>query len=149
LPHCELLNRVEAKGVRLTTQRRTLIKTVQEAKTHLNAASLLKQARERDPNIDRAAVYRTIELLKKLGMMEELHLMYANGEKHYSQVRTEQASLRLAFFECGEVTEFSTPAFEPLKQEIVKRNGFEIEPMHFEVGGLCAACTAKKSERLQ
>ena len=75
-PRRELLNQVEARGVRLTAQRRALIETIQEATTHLDAASLLKLARERDPKINRATVYRTIELLKKLGMIDELDLMH-------------------------------------------------------------------------
>jgi Fur family transcriptional regulator, ferric uptake regulator len=145
----ELLNQVEARGVRLTAQRRALIETIQEATTHLDAASLLKQARERDPNIDRATVYRTLELLKKLGMIDELDLMHLNGEKHYYEVKTQQDHLHLACFGCGEITEFETPAFERLKREIASANRFEIQVMRLEVGGLCGACRAKQREHLQ
>jgi Fur family transcriptional regulator, ferric uptake regulator len=145
----ELLTQVEARGVRLTAQRRILIETIQEATTHLDAASLLKQARERDPNIDRATVYRTIELLKKLGMIDELDLMHLQGEKHYYEVKTRQDHLHLACFGCGEILEFATPAFERLKQEIAAANQFEIRVARLEVGGLCGACKAKKKECLQ
>ncbi len=67
LKRCELLNELEARGVRLTSQRRALIETIQQADAHLDAASLLSRARQRDPKIDRATVYRTLELLKRLG----------------------------------------------------------------------------------
>jgi Fur family ferric uptake transcriptional regulator len=149
LSRCELLDRVEGKGVRLTAQRRALIETIQEATTHLDAASLLKQARERDPNIDRATVYRTIELLKKLGLIDELDLMHLNGEKHYYEVKTEKDHLHLACFECGEILEFATPSFEKLKQEIAAKNGFAIQVIRLEVGGLCSTCAAMKEKRLQ
>jgi Fur family transcriptional regulator, ferric uptake regulator len=142
-PRCELLNEVEARGVRLTAQRRALIATIQEATMHLDAASLLKLARERDPKIDRATVYRTIELLKKLGLIDELDLMHLNGEKHYYEVKTEQDHLHLACFECGQIIEFATPAFEGLKQEIAAANHFEIQVIRLEVGGLCSTCTRK------
>ena len=145
---CELLSQMEARGVRLTGQRRALIETIQEATTHLDAASLLKLARERDPNIDRATVYRTIELLKKLGMIDELDLMHLNGEKHYYEVKTQQDHLHLACFECGEIIEFATPAFEQLKQEIATANQFEIQVVRLEVGGLCSSCAAKKKKLL-
>jgi Fur family transcriptional regulator, ferric uptake regulator len=148
-PRCELLNEVEARGVRLTAQRRALIATIQEATTHLDAANLLELARRRDPNIDRATVYRTIELLKKLGMIDELDLMHLNGEKHYYEVKTQQDHLHLACFECGEIIEFTTPAFERLKQEIAAANEFEVQVTRLEVGGLCGACTANKKSRLQ
>lgn len=148
-PRRELLNQVEARGVRLTAQRRALIETIQEATTHLDAASLLKQAQELDPKINRATVYRTIELLKKLGMIDELDLMHLNGEKHYYEVKTQEDHLHLACFECGRILEFATPAFERLKQEIAAANQFDIQVVRLEVGGLCGACTAKKKERLQ
>ncbi len=146
---CALLREVEAKGVRLTAQRRALIATIQEAKTHLDAASLLELARERDPNINRATVYRTIELLKKLGMLDELDLMHLNGEKHYYEVRTQQDHLHLACFACGGIIEFATPAFEMLKQEIAVKNDFEIQVIRLEAGGICSACAREKKKNLQ
>jgi Fur family transcriptional regulator, ferric uptake regulator len=149
LPRCELLSQVEARGIRLTAQRRALIETIQEATTHLDAASLLKLARERDPNINRATVYRTIELLKGLGMIDELDLMHLSGEKHYYEVRSQQEHLHLACFECGKIVEFATPAFEQLRREIVAQNGFEIQVMRLEVGGVCSLCAAKKEKHLQ
>jgi Fur family transcriptional regulator, ferric uptake regulator len=148
-PRCELLNEVEARGVRLTAQRRALIATIQEATMHLDAASLLKLARERDPKIDRATVYRTIELLKRLGLIDELDLMHLNGEKHYFEVKTQEDHLHLACFECGEIIEFTSPTFEQLKQEIAAANQFEIQVIRLEVGGCCGACAVKKKERLQ
>jgi Fur family ferric uptake transcriptional regulator len=149
LTRCQLLTEVEARGVRLTAQRRALIATIQEATTHLDAASLLNLARERDPDINRATVYRTIDLLKKLGMIDELDLMHLNGEKHYYEVKTQQDHLHLACFGCGEIIEFATPAFEQLKQEIAAANQFEIQVTRLEVGGLCGGCAAKNKERVQ
>ena len=140
----DLLNAVEAQGIRLTAQRRALIETIQDATSHLDAASLLELARKRDPNIDRATVYRTIELLKRLGMVDELDLMHLNGEKHYYEVKTQKDHLHLACFECGAIEEFASPTFERLKREIAEKNDFEIQVMRLEVGGLCKRCTARK-----
>ena len=145
----ELLNAVEARGIRLTTQRRALIETIQEATTHLDATSLLKLARERDPRINRATVYRTIELLKKLGMIDELDLMHLNGEKHYYEVKTTEDHLHLACFHCGVIMEFATPTFQRLKQEVAEKNQFEIQVVRLEVGGLCSSCAANKKKSIQ
>src|ERR1700678_2313276 len=149
LKRCELLNEVEARGVRLTAQRRALIETIQGADAHLDAATLLSRARQRDPNIDRATVYRTLDLLKRLGLIDELDLMHLNGEKHYYEVKTEKDHLHLACFGCGEILEFATLAFERLKQEIAAKNEFEIQAIRLEVGGLCSMCAAKKKKQLQ
>jgi Fe2+ or Zn2+ uptake regulation protein len=145
----QLLNEVESRGIRLTAQRRALIEAIQESTTHLDAASLLNMARQRDPNINQATVYRTIELLKQLGLIDELDLMHLHGEKHYYEVKTEKEHLHLACFGCGEIVEFATPAFERLKQEIAAKNEFEIQAIRLEVGGLCSTCAAKKKKQVQ
>jgi len=135
-----LLDELVSKGIRLTAQRRALIEVIQEAKQHLDAGALLELAREREPNIDRATVYRTIELLKKLRLIDELDLMHLEGEKHFYEVKTKRDHLHLACFGCGRIEEFSSPLFEGLKAEISKQAGFTIRVTRLEVGGNCRAC---------
>jgi Fur family ferric uptake transcriptional regulator len=145
-PHLErrqLLDEVASKGVRLTAQRRALIEVIQEASQHLDADSLLRLARQREPGIDRATVYRTIELLKKLRLVDELDLMHLQGEKHYYEVKTKHEHVHLACFHCGRIEEFSSALFERLKAEISREAGFEIKVTRLEVGGACRACAAR------
>src|ERR1700744_1114352 len=110
-----LLDELVSKGIRLTAQRRVLIEVIQEAREHLDAGSLLELARQREPNIDRATVYRTIDLLKKLRLIDELDLMHLEGEKHYYEVKTRRDHVHLACFRCGRIEEFTSPLFERLK----------------------------------
>src|SRR5277367_6268463 len=137
-----LLDEVAARGIRLTPQRRALIQVIQDAREHLDAGALLELAREREPNIDRATVYRTIELLKKLRLIDELDLMHLEGEKHFYEVKTKRDHVHLACFRCGRIEEFSSPLFEGLKAEISKQAGFTIRVTRLEVGGNCRACAA-------
>lgn len=139
-----LLSALKTRGVRLTAQRRALIETIQSATKHLDAADLLALARERDPRINRATVYRTIDLLKRLGMIDELDLMHMEGEKHYFEVKTRRDHLHLACFGCGEIREFTTSTFDRLKAEIGLKNEFEVQVIRLEVGGLCKHCAAHR-----
>src|ERR1700678_874732 len=132
-----LLDELVAKGVRLTAQRRALIEVIQGARTHLDAGSLLDLARKREPGIDRATVYRTIELLKKLRLIDELDLMHLEGEKHFYEVKTEGDHIHLACFGCGMIQEFTSPLFDRLKGEVVHNTGFEIRVARLELGGFC------------
>lgn len=138
----ELLDELAGKGIRLTAQRRALIEVIQEAKDHLDASALLELARRREPNIDRATVYRTIELLKKLRLIDELDLMHMEGEKHFYEVKTKRDHVHLACFRCGRIEEYSSPLFERLKAEISKQSGFVIRVTRLEAGGYCRACVA-------
>jgi Fur family ferric uptake transcriptional regulator len=137
-----LLDELVSKGVRITTQRRAIVEVIQEAKEHLDAGALLELARQREPNVDRATVYRTIELLKELRLIDELDLMHLEGEKHYYEVKTTKDHIHLACFRCGRIEEFSSPLFERLKTEISKQSGFNIRVTRLEVGGSCSACMA-------
>lgn len=138
-----LLQELVAQGIRITAQRKVLIEIIQEADGHLDAAALLDRARKRDARIDRATVYRTLELLKKLRLVDELDLMHLNGEKHFYEVKTTVDHVHLACFQCGRIEEFTSPLFDQLKEEISRNNGFQIRVTRLEVGGLCKLCSAR------
>ncbi len=139
-----LVDELTAKGVRLTAQRRAVVEIIQQANKHLDAASLLEEAQKREASIDRATVYRTLDLLKKLRLVDELDLMHLNGEKHYYEVRARRDHLHLACFQCGRIEEFESPLFEELKAEIAREKGFEIQVVRMEVGGRCSSCREKE-----
>jgi Fur family ferric uptake transcriptional regulator len=135
-----LLDEVAAKGFRLTSQRKALIQIIQQSRRHVDAATLLELARKRNPRINRATVYRTLELLKKLQLVDELDLMHLAGEKHYYEVRPDRQHIHLACCRCGRIVEFSSETFDRLQSEIAAQTGFEIQVVRLEVGGNCPAC---------
>ena len=135
-----LMTELGARGVRMTEQRRLLVGIIQDSPRHLDAAALLKLAQKHDPEIDRATVYRTIALLKRLGLIDELDLMHIEGEKHYYEVKTNRDHCHLACFRCGSILEYTSPGFEALKKEIAQGSGFEIGVIRLEVGGRCRKC---------
>ncbi|HVB34388.1 MAG TPA: Fur family transcriptional regulator [Patescibacteria group bacterium] len=135
-----LIKQLAARGVRMTAQRRLLVEIMQESSMHLDAAMLLQVAKRRDPDIDRATVYRTIALLKKLGLIDELDLMHLEGEKHYYEAKTSRDHCHMACFRCGAIMEYASTSFEKLKQEMARQSGFQIRVVRLEVGGLCERC---------
>jgi Fur family transcriptional regulator, ferric uptake regulator len=138
-----LLDELTSRGVRLTAQRRAVVEIIQEADHHLDAASLLELAQQKQPAIDRATVYRTIDLLKKLRLIDELDLMHLKGEKHYYEVKTRREHVHLACFRCGRIEEVSSVLFEQLKEQIARQADFELQVTRLEMGGLCRTCRSK------
>ncbi len=145
-PSRPLGERLAARGVRLTSRRRALLKILEEADQHLDAAALLKVAQQQ-MEIDRATVYRSLELFKREGLIDELDLMHLRGEMHYYEVRTGMEHFHFACFGCGRVEEISTPLFEQLKREVGKEKGFTIQTARLEIGGYCAECAASAPQR--
>jgi Fur family ferric uptake transcriptional regulator len=137
-----LAERLEARGIRLTERRRVLLDILENSQHHLDAAALLDVAKK-TMKIDRATVYRTLELLKKEGLVDELDLMHLHGEMHYYEARTESEHFHLACFECGRIEEVATGLFEQLKQHVAQTKGFNIVTARLEIGGYCADCATK------
>jgi Fur family transcriptional regulator, ferric uptake regulator len=135
-----LMEELHERGVRMTAQRRVLVSIIQDSPRHLDAATLLKIAKQKDSAVDRATVYRTIALLKNLGLIDELDLMHLEGEKHYYEAKTNRDHCHMACFQCGAIMEYASSSFERLKQDIAKRSGFQIRVVRLEVGGLCERC---------
>src|SRR5271170_3963896 len=140
-----LMKELAGRGVRITAQRRLLVGIIQDSPRHLDAATLLQIAREKDPNIDRATVYRTLGLLKNRGLIDELDLMHIEGEKHYYEAKTNRDHCHMACFRCGAIMEYASPSFEKLKKEMIKESGFQIRVVRLEVGGICKKCQRAES----
>jgi Fe2+ or Zn2+ uptake regulation protein len=135
-----LMEELVARGVRITRQRRLLVSIIQDSPRHLDAATLLDVARQRDSDINLATVYRTLALLKNRGLIDELDLMHLEGEKHYYEAKTSSDHCHMACFACGAIMEYASPSFEKLKKEIIADSGFQIRVARLELGGLCKEC---------
>lgn len=138
-----LMKELVARGVRITRQRRVLIGIIQDSPRHLDAEAVLRLAKERDPRINLATVYRTLALLKRRGLIDELDLMHLEGEKHFYEVKTSSDHCHLACISCGAIMEYASPLFERLKKEIAAESGFRIRVARLELGGVCPVCSKK------
>jgi Fur family ferric uptake transcriptional regulator len=135
-----LMKELAARGVRMTSQRRLLVNIIQDSPRHLDAAKLLQLAQKKDAEIDRATVYRTLGLLKRHGLIDELDLMHIEGEKHYYEAKTNRDHCHMACFRCGAIMEYASSAFDKLKEEIARESGFQIRVVRLEIGGFCGRC---------
>jgi Fur family ferric uptake transcriptional regulator len=124
----------------MTRQRRTILKVIETASQHLDAAQILRRARKVDAGVDRVTVYRTIRLLKRHGLVDELDLLHLEGEKHYYERRPQRDHLHMACVRCGKILEFESDLFERLKGQIQRDCQFHILVTRVEIGGYCARC---------
>jgi Fur family ferric uptake transcriptional regulator len=128
------------RGIRMTGQRRAILSVIETAQKHLDASQILRKARKIDPSVDRSTVYRTLQMLKRHGLIDELDLMHLNGEGHYYERRLERDHIHMACLRCGKITEFVSDSFERLKRQVEKDCRFRVLVSRLEIGGYCAAC---------
>lgn len=129
-----------SRGVRMTQQRRLLVQIIQSADRHLDAVGLWERARQQDPTLNKVTVYRTLAMLKKHGLVDELDLMHLEGGKHYYEAKTTRDHIHLACLKCGRIQEFESALFEKLKGQIERQRGFRIKLARLEAGGYCDRC---------
>jgi Fur family ferric uptake transcriptional regulator len=144
LPESEIPGRLQAlfseRGIRMTSQRRAILRVIETANKHLDASQILRRAQKIDPSVDRSTVYRTLKLLKRNGLVDELDLMHIHGEGHYYERRVQRDHLHMACLRCGKIAEFVSDVFEKLKQQVEKDCRFHIVVSRMEIGGYCADC---------
>jgi len=144
LPRTEIPGRLQAelatRGIRMTSQRRAILSVIETANKHLDAGQILRKAQKLDESVDRSTVYRTLELLKRQGMIDELDLMHLEGERHFYERKMGQGHIHMACLRCGKITEFQSETFESLKQQLERDCRFNIVVARLEVGGYCSEC---------
>ena len=144
LPKTEIPGRLQmqlaGRGIRMTEQRRAILSVMETATRHLDAGQILRKARALDASVDRSTVYRTLDLLKRHGLIDELDLMHLKGDGHYYERKLGRDHIHMACLRCGKITEFVSETFEALKKQLEQDCRFHIVVSRLEVGGYCSAC---------
>jgi Fur family transcriptional regulator, ferric uptake regulator len=132
------------RGMRLTSQRALLLELIESEAGHLDAHELCKLAQERDPRINLSTVYRTVALLRDLGLIEEVHL--AEDHHHY-EAGGPAGHQHLICLGCGRVVEFTSLLVERLARSVGKAHGFEIAGARIDLTGYCPDCQAARAKQ--
>jgi len=131
---------LERRGVRLTRQRRIILAVMDGAEKHLEAEAILERAQKIDSRVHRVTVYRTIDLLKRHGLIDELDLLHIRGHQHYYESHGPRDHIHVACLRCGKVREFESGLFEQLKRQIERDCKIKITVARTEIGGYCDSC---------
>lgn len=129
---------LRGEGRRLTLQRRVILQVLEESPEHLAPDAIYQRLNERFPEISRATVYRTLEMLEQSGMLQHTHAGPGGNLYHLNR----QAHLHLLCNACGAIVEADEALADTLRAEIEGRYGFLADPTHFAIGGLCSRCAA-------
>ena len=139
-PAGHLQRELRSRGIRLTRQRRVVLQVMESAARHMDANEILEGAQKINPEITRVTVYRTLDLLKRHGLIDELDLLHLRGHRHYYEIHGPRDHIHVACMNCGKVREVESPLYEELKKQISRDCEIEISVSRTEIGGICAAC---------
>jgi len=128
-----IIERCEAKGLRITGQRRIIADVLQESDDHPDVEELYSRASAQDNNISIATVYRTVKLFEESGILEKVE--FGDGRARYEDAEREHHD-HLIDMNSGEVIEFVDPEIEALQEKIAERLGYRLKGHKLELYGV-------------
>jgi Fur family ferric uptake transcriptional regulator len=140
MPRGELTQALHNQGLRLTRSRRVVLQVLAASSEHLKVAEVHRRAREIDPRVGLASVYRTMDLLERLRLVKHVHVEHRH--RHYARI-TGHHGHHLVCNGCGLVVEFSDCRLERLTRTLARRTQFRIEGHCVEFFGTCRKCRTR------
>ncbi|MEP1519046.1 MULTISPECIES: Fur family transcriptional regulator [Ascidiaceihabitans] len=128
-----IIQRCEAKGLRMTAPRRVIAQVLQDSDDHPDVEELYARANAIDAGISIATVYRTVKLFEEANILDKLE--FGDGRARYEDAEREHHD-HLIDMNSGEVIEFVDPDIEELQERIAKKLGYELRGHRLELFGV-------------
>mgnify|MGYP000358910259 CR=1 FL=1 len=125
--------RCEAKGLRMTEQRRVIAQVLEASADHPDVEELHARAAARDPRISIATIYRTVKLFEESGILDRLE--FGDGRARYEDAERDHHD-HLIDMNSGEVIEFCDPEIEALQERIAEKLGYRLKGHKLELYGV-------------
>lgn len=134
-------------GFKLTPQREVTVKILLDNKnSHLSAEDVFLRVKEEYPEIGLATVYRTLELLSELKILEKMN--FGDGVSRYD-LRKEGAkhfNHHLICVKCGKVEEVEDDLLSDVEKIIEHEYGFQVMDHRLTFHGVCRECQLKEDQ---
>ena len=144
-PDAPLAERLRARGLRLTAQRRRVLAAVtalEHATPESIGARLRAEAGPDGSAPDTSTVYRNLELLERLGLVWHTHLGKGAPVYHVA----EHPHLHVVCSSCGEVSSVDPGILDGAAERLAAEHGFTVDVGHVALSGTCRACRERAGE---
>jgi Fur family ferric uptake transcriptional regulator len=135
-----IVEALEGAGYRLTGPRRAVADLIGSRRGHFTADELLAESRRRRLGVTRATVFRSLDVLADLSLIERLDL--PTGDHAF--VACEPAHHHhIVCSSCGRSTEVDDNGLEAVAAAVERQSGYRVDTHRLELFGRCAACQAQ------
>ena len=132
-----------ARGMRMTEQRRTIARVIEEAYDHPDVEELYRRASALDPRISLSTVYRTVNLFEEAGLVTKHD--FKDGRARFELIPDEHHD-HLIDIRTGTVIEFRNEEIEAIQEVIAKRLGYKLVDHRLELYAVPLDNKTKKDE---
>jgi Fur family transcriptional regulator, ferric uptake regulator len=138
---------LHSASYKLTPQREATVRVLLEhEEDHLSAEDVYLLVKEKSPEIGLATVYRTLELLTELKIVDKIN--FGDGVSRYD-LRQEGAAHfhhHLVCIECGAVDEIQEDLLEDVEEIVERQWNFKIKDHRLTFHGICYRCQEKHKD---
>ena len=134
----ELVTSLRNEGFRITPQRIAIVDYMMNAKDHPSAEHIHKVVQKQHPMVSLSTVYKTIELLRKKRLINELEV---NGESRFDPNTGEHVNL--VCLNCGIVEDADDGELIDIQVKIAKKSRYLIVRGSLDLYGYCNNCKSK------
>ena len=134
----DIVSKLSELGYRLTPQRMMILSAIENSDDHISAEEIYAQVVAKYPNVNISTVYRTLELLKRLGLVTETD--FGGGRLRYHPVGKGHHH-HLVCQECGAIIALNESLLSSLKSALLREYKFSADLRHLAIFGRCVNCS--------
>ncbi|MFX0591436.1 Fur family transcriptional regulator [Melissospora conviva] len=127
---------LRSRGLRLTAQRQLILEAVSEL-GHATPEQVHNAVKEVAAGVNITTIYRTLELLERLGLVTHTHLSHGSPTYHAAGANEH---VHLVCRQCGAVDEIDPEVVAPLAGRLADERGFQADIGHMAIFGICGDC---------
>ncbi len=134
----DIASKLSEQGYRLTPQRMMILSAIENSDDHISAEEIYAQVVAKYPHVNISTVYRTLELLKQLGLVTETDL--GGGRVRYHPADKGHHH-HLVCTECGAIIDLDESLLASLESTLLREYKFSADLRHLAIFGRCANCS--------
>jgi Fe2+ or Zn2+ uptake regulation protein len=138
---CSIENELKDKGYKLTEQRRLIMEIFEEKPGPHTAQEIFNMAKRKSAKIDFSTIYRNLELLSSLNIVNKL--IISSGVCHFELQKVGHHH-HIICKGCGEMKEIDICPFSSTDEDKLRALGFEPTEHRFDIYGYCSKCSCRK-----
>ncbi|MGF7185959.1 Fur family ferric uptake transcriptional regulator [Desulfitispora alkaliphila] len=136
----EICEKLHQNDYKITPQRQIILKIfLENAEQHLSAEEVYAIVRDINPDVGLATVYRTLDLLAELEILQKVNFGDGKSRYEFSDLEVHHHH-HLICVKCGKVTEFDDDQLETLEKNIAQKSNFKIIDHQLKFFGYCSNC---------
>jgi Fur family peroxide stress response transcriptional regulator len=133
----QLITKLHSKGYKVTPQRLAICKLLLSSKDHPSADQIYQEVKKQYPTISLATVYFTLDLLKDLGLVQELG--FSDRSSRYDP--NTSPHINVICPKCGKVYDYETASVKKLWSQIIAEMSYTPLRQRLDIYILCDKCS--------